>query len=175
MVVNDLRKLAAEYEEEFNQYERLKKGESVEVNLNQDLELTSPERILMHRRVAAGVVIKHPFLVPDHEMVPRDSDGIFIHKKNSVRAAHNIEDVDLAFVDGDHSLNGFLADMYSYAGKVAHYISGHDFNLGTFPGIGIALLHCRVPGTKPFDRFGWRFENSTVMMDVDYTWWMKVS
>ena len=39
--------------------------------------------------------------------------------------------------------------------------------------IGLALLHCRVNGTKTWTEYGRRFDGR-IVLDSDYVWWMGV-
>ncbi|CAD7947324.1 unnamed protein product [Amoebophrya sp. A25] len=136
--------------------------------------IVTPSELLRRNRQQYGKHVKGPFVISEFQRVPRDAKGLFVHRRNSLKATHNMEDLDIVFLDGDHSLQGFLQDMYAYAAKTQHYASGHDFNIGNFPGIGLSLLHSRVPGTMPYNAFGHRYANSTIFMDSDYCWWMRV-
>eukprot|EP00392_Amoebophrya_sp_AT5.2_P016762 g17058.t1 len=133
----------------------------------------TPQAILRRSRRRYRTHFPGPFIVEEAQRVGRDSVGLFVHRRNSMKATHNMEDIDVVFLDGDHSLQGFLQDMYAYAGKTQYYASGHDFNLANFPGIGLSLLHSRTPGTPPYEAFGWKYANSTVFLDSDYVWWMR--
>lgn len=143
--------------------------------------LLSVPEVLVAKRLQYGNPIGYPVLIPagsedgehNHFVIPKDLTGLFVHRASSAAAASHIEGpLDLVFLDGDHSLPGFLGDLQLYAGKVRHYLSGHDFNLQEFPGVGVALLHLRTPGTELWKRHGWRFGD--VVMDSDYCWWTGV-
>ncbi|CAD7942492.1 unnamed protein product [Amoebophrya sp. A120] len=136
--------------------------------------VVTPQILLRRARQRYRTQIPGPFIVEENQRVGRDSVGLFVHRRNSMRATHNLEDLDVVFLDGDHSLQGFLQDMYAYAAKTQYYASGHDFNLANFPGIGLSLLHSRTPGTPPYNAFGHRYANSTIYVDSDYVWWMRV-
>lgn len=69
--------------------------------------------------------------------LPEIADGrVFIHRQYSWAAARDFKDdsLDWVFIDGDHTYNGCLGDLISYAPKIKSggFIAGDDFS--TLPG-----------------------------------------
>jgi hypothetical protein len=81
----------------------------------------------------------------------------------SVDAAPRVYDASLhmAFLDGDHSCAGLLADIAAWQPKVrpGGWIGGHDYGAERFPGVAEAVALA--------------FEGQEVTVGADYTWWVQ--
>ncbi len=56
---------------------------------------------------AVGKGLKVFEITDDNERIPEDKVGIFTHRKQSRRTDKSIGNIDLLFVDGDHSYEGW--------------------------------------------------------------------
>ncbi|CAD7942307.1 unnamed protein product [Amoebophrya sp. A25] len=91
-------------------------------------------------------------------VIDPQTPGIFIHRGTSLQASKRIAEVDVTFIDGDHSYEGCSTDIALFASKTKHYISGHDFNADRFVGVCDAVLEA--------------FGTERITLDADYTWWL---
>ena len=64
----------------------------------------------------------------------KDYDNLEILKKDSVDAAENIDEVDMVFIDGEHTYEGVKRDIEAWLPKTKKLICGHDHD-DEFPGI----------------------------------------
>ncbi|CAD7927907.1 unnamed protein product [Amoebophrya sp. A120] len=117
----------------------------------------------------------HPTDATKRAAVPPGTPGIFIHRAKSDQAVHRIAELDLVFVDGDHTLAGVSRDLALYGNLLVHQpggiLAGHDWNLEGFESVAVAVMAFRL-GLHRNARGEWF--RGPVYQDSDYTWWMDV-
>ena len=73
-----------------------------------------------------------------NEVKERYGDRLVPIQGNSHNVSHLVPDVDLVFIDADHSYNGCRGDIFAYQSKVktGGILAGHDID---FPGVNKAV------------------------------------
>ncbi|CAD7949730.1 unnamed protein product [Amoebophrya sp. A25] len=122
--------------------------------------------------------------VDRHYIINPAEPGIFFHRQSSVEAAKVFEQLDIVFIDGDHTYKGIQADLEAYAPKTRFILAGHDFATSRFPGIPVALSHFILPSSAKTDsrrtgddsslheRAGGKDFEQLIRLDTDYVWWI---
>jgi hypothetical protein len=105
--------------------------------------------------------------------VDKDLPGVYFHRRMSKIARFSIDEVDITFIDGDHSLHGVTSDLVHFVGITRHIIAGHDFVTTRFSGVVTAVLEMMRNGTDKHAAYGYRVERP-VYLDSDFTWWARM-
>ncbi|CAD7928447.1 unnamed protein product [Amoebophrya sp. A25] len=108
------------------------------------------------------------------QVINSDAVGFFIHRASSTVAATRIDELDLVFIDGDHTLSGVSKDLV-YFGHIVRrtggILAGHDWNLEGYESVAVAVTAYRLGLHKHAHR---SWFDGPIHMDSDYTWWMRI-
>ncbi len=104
------------------------------------------------------------------DMAARSAGRVTIHRKDSADAARDFQDgeLDLVFLDADHSYKGIKRDIAAWLPKVKRggWLGGHDYYNDSDPKFDFTGVDRAVDELAR--NFGIKIEE-----DYNFTWWVK--
>lgn len=95
----------------------------------------------------------YPSSLPEFEENVGHFENLVMVAIKSPEAAALVPDVDMCFIDGDHSASGLTADLTAWLPKTRKLICGHDYDHANYPAVTHVTDHwfkdrlSVVPGT----------------------------